>query len=83
LLKNSQIKSLDPELTSPRIQANVGEEADKVAHNFTASISSAYRLSTSRITPPDLNKDQHGLESLLKCKQRLRELWHVTGGSSK
>jgi hypothetical protein len=78
-----QFLSVAPELISPRIQVNLGEEADKVAHNFTASIASAYRLSTSRITLPDLNKGLHSLESLLNCKWRLRKLWHVTGGSSK
>jgi hypothetical protein len=73
-----QFKSLDPELTSPRIQVTVGEEADRVAHNFTASISSVYRLSTSRITPPDLNKHLHSLESLQKCNWRFQQIiWQL------
>jgi hypothetical protein len=46
--------------------------------DLTASIASAYRLSTSKITTLDLNKDLPGLESLLKHKRRLRKLWQVT-----
>jgi hypothetical protein len=38
------------ELISPTIQINSGEETDKAAHDFTASIASAYRLSTSKLT---------------------------------
>jgi hypothetical protein len=32
-----------------------GVEADKAAHDFRASVASAYRLSTSRVTLSDLN----------------------------
>jgi hypothetical protein len=32
-------------------------KADKVVCNFTASVASAYRLSTSKLTFLDLNKD--------------------------
>jgi hypothetical protein len=48
-----------------------GEEGDKVIHNFTASIASVYRLSTSKITFSDLNKDLPGLESLLMSADNL------------
>jgi hypothetical protein len=40
-----RFQCLTSELISPRIQINSGEEADKVAHGFTASIAVAYRLS--------------------------------------
>jgi hypothetical protein len=36
-------------LISPRIQMNSGEETDKAACEFNVSITSAYRLTTSRI----------------------------------
>jgi hypothetical protein len=60
-------QSLASELISSRIQTNSGEEA---VHDFTASIVSAYRLSTSKITLSDLNSDLPGLEYLLKHKRR-------------
>jgi hypothetical protein len=49
-------QSLATELISPRIKINSGEEAYKVAGDLTASIASAYRLVTSKITLLDLNK---------------------------
>jgi hypothetical protein len=61
-------QSLVSELILHRIKINPGEVADKVAHNFTASVASAYRLSTSKITLLDLSKDLRGLKSLLKHK---------------
>jgi Na+/phosphate symporter len=69
-----RFQSLAFEFTSPRNQINSGEEADKKARNFTASIASAYRLATSKIALSDLNKDLPSLESLLKHKRRLRKL---------
>jgi hypothetical protein len=42
-------QSLTSELISPRIQISSTEETDKAAHDVTASIASAYRLSTSKI----------------------------------
>jgi hypothetical protein len=58
-----RFQSLASELISPRIQINSEKEADKRARDFTASIASAYRLSTSKITLSDLNKDIPGLEN--------------------
>jgi hypothetical protein len=52
-----------------------GVEAYKATRDFTASIASAYRLSTSKITLWDINNDLPGLDLLLKHKQRLRKLW--------
>jgi hypothetical protein len=61
-----------------RVQINLENEADKAACDFTVCIVSAYRLSTSKITFSDLNKDIPGVGSLLKHKRRLRKLWQVT-----
>jgi hypothetical protein len=56
-----QFQSLASDLISPRIEINSGEEADRAARDFTASIASAYRLSTRKIKLSTLN-DIHGLE---------------------
>jgi hypothetical protein len=69
---------LASELISPKIQINSEEEADKMAHDFTASIALAYRIVTSKITLLDINKDKPGLKNLLKHKQRLWKLWKIT-----
>jgi hypothetical protein len=66
-------QSLASELISNKIEIKSGVEADKAARNFSASIASAYRLSTSKITLLDLNNDLPGLDRL-KQKQRLRKL---------
>jgi hypothetical protein len=55
-----------------------GEEADKTASDFTASIASIYRLSTRKITFSDLNQDSPALESRLNHKWKLMKLWPVT-----
>jgi hypothetical protein len=60
------------------IEINSGAEADKAARAFTASLASAYRLSTSKITLSELN-DLPGLDRLLKYKKRMRKLWQETG----
>jgi hypothetical protein len=81
LLENLQIGSSFKALPllSPRVQINSGGvEADKAARDFTASVASAYRLSTSKHTLSDLNRDLPGLDKLLKYEQRLRKLWHKT-----
>jgi hypothetical protein len=66
---------------SPRIEINSGVEADKAALEFTASIASAYRLSTSKAKIPELNSHIPGLDKLLKHKTRLRKLWQETRDS--
>jgi hypothetical protein len=73
-----RFQSLASDLVSPRIQINSGVEADKAARDFTASIASAYRLATSKVTLSDMNTDLPGLDRLLKHKQRMRKLWHET-----
>jgi len=52
-----QFQSLASELTSPRIQTDSGEEIDKAA-----SVTSAYRLSTSILILLDLNNNVPSLE---------------------
>jgi hypothetical protein len=73
-----RFQSVASELISPKLEINSGVEADKAARDFTASIASAYRLSTSKITLSDMNNDIPGLDCLLKEKQRLRKLWQET-----
>jgi hypothetical protein len=73
-----RFQRLASELISPKIQTNSEEEADKGARHFTASVASAYRIATSKITLSDINKDIPGLENLLEHKRRLRKLWQIT-----
>jgi hypothetical protein len=73
-----QFQILVSNLVSPRIEINAGVEADKAALEFTASIASAYRLSTSKVKLAELNSDVPGLDRLLKHKKRLRKLWQET-----
>jgi hypothetical protein len=61
-----QIQSIASNLILARIEIKLGVEADKAAHDFTASIASAYRLSTSKITLSELNSNLPGLRQLLK-----------------
>jgi hypothetical protein len=72
-----RFQRLASELISPRIQINSEEEADKAARDFTASIASACRLSTSTLTLSDLHTELPGPEILLKHKRRLRKLWQL------
>jgi hypothetical protein len=73
-----QIQSLASNLISPRIKINSRVEADEAACDFTASISSVYRLSTSKVTSSELKNDLTGLDQLLKYKKRLRNSWKET-----
>jgi hypothetical protein len=49
-----------------------------VALEFTASIASVYRLSTSKVKLSELNSDIPGLENLLKHKKGLWKVWQET-----
>jgi hypothetical protein len=69
---------LGSDLISPRIEINMGVEAEGATRDFTASIALACRLSTSGVTLLDINSDLPGLDRLLKHKQRLRKLWQKT-----
>jgi hypothetical protein len=73
-----RFQSLAFELISPRIKINLGKDGDKAAGNFIGPITSAYSISTCKITLSDFHKQLPGLESLLKNKRRLRKLWQVT-----
>jgi hypothetical protein len=68
-----RFQSLASELISPRNEISSGTEA---AHDFTASVASACRLSTSKVS--DINNDLRGLDRLSKHKRRLRKLWQQT-----
>jgi hypothetical protein len=74
-----RFQSLASTLVSPRNEINSRAEADKAARAFTATIASAYRLSTSKLTLTDINSDLPGLDRLLKYKKRMRKLWQETG----
>jgi hypothetical protein len=65
------------ELILTRILINLGEEIDEADRYFIATITSAYRLSTSKITLWDFHKDPSGLESPLKHKLSLRKMWKI------
>jgi hypothetical protein len=73
-----RFQSLPSSIISPKIEIKSGIEADKAERDFTASIASAYRLSTSKIANSDINNDIPGLDQLSKHKQRLRKLWQET-----
>jgi hypothetical protein len=47
-------QGLDSNLLSPRMEINSGLEAVKAVREFTASIASAYRLSTSKVKLDEL-----------------------------
>jgi hypothetical protein len=68
LLKNSdwvRFQSLTSDLISSRIKINSEVEANEEELDFTASIASAYKLSTSKVTLPDINNDHPGSDNLL------------------
>jgi midasin (ATPase involved in ribosome maturation) len=58
--------SLTSQLTSINIEINWEVEAYKPAHDFTASIVSAYTLSTNKITLTVINNNIPGLDRFLK-----------------
>jgi hypothetical protein len=70
--------TLSSDLISPRIQIDTVEGAEKAAYNFTASVISAHRMSTYKLTLSELNNELPGLDRLLQHKQGLTKLWHVT-----
>ena len=73
-----RFQSLSSELISPKLTINSELEADKAVRDFTASISSAYKLSTHKVTLYELNNNLPGLDRLLREKQRFRKLWQET-----
>jgi hypothetical protein len=73
-----RFQNLASDVISPRVEINLGVEADKAERDFTSSIASAYRLSTSKITISELNHDLLGLDNFLIYKKRRRKLWQET-----
>jgi hypothetical protein len=69
---SERIQGLASVLVSPRVEINSCIEADKAARDYTASIASAYRLST-KTTISYYSRSPSGLERLLGHKQRLRK----------
>jgi hypothetical protein len=57
-----RFKCLASELLSPKIEINSEEEANKADRDFTASIASACRLSTCKVTLLDVKNDLPGLD---------------------
>jgi hypothetical protein len=74
----NRFQSLASELITSKIEINSEVEDDKAARDFTHTIASAYRLSTSKVTLSDINNDHPGLNHLLTHKERLRKLWQET-----
>jgi hypothetical protein len=73
-MSESTEKITDYDRFHPESKLTRGVEADKVARYFTASVTSAYKLATSKVTLPDENNDFPGLDRVLKHKRRLRKL---------
>jgi hypothetical protein len=67
-----RFQSPNSELLSPRIQINSGVKPDKAARDVAASITSEYRLQTSKVILSDINNDIPGVDRLLKPKRRIR-----------
>jgi hypothetical protein len=63
---------------SQNIEIHSSNEADKAARDFAATIASAYKLSTKKITKLDQKYEIPGLDRLLKHKRKLRKLWQET-----
>jgi hypothetical protein len=66
-------------LISPTIKIDVADDAEKADCNSAASIASAYRLTTGKITLSELNNELPAIDRLLQLKQRLRNLGMKSG----
>jgi hypothetical protein len=75
-----RFQTLGSDLISPRTEINSRVEADKAVRDLTASVASAYRLSTSRVTLLELKNDLPGLDRVLNYEKELRKLWHEIRG---
>jgi hypothetical protein len=71
-------RSLASDLISPRIQIDTADDAEGAACNFAASIASAYRLWSCKITLSEINNKLPELDRLLQLKERVGKLWHET-----
>jgi hypothetical protein len=73
-----QFQSLASVLIAPRTQIHTSDDAEDAARTFSASITSAYRLSTHKIALLKLNEVLPELDHLLQLKRRLGKLWRET-----
>jgi hypothetical protein len=69
-----RLQSLASELISPRIEINSRVEAVKAACDFTASIASAYRLATIKVTLSDINNDIAGPRSAIETYREAKKI---------
>jgi Mg/Co/Ni transporter MgtE len=58
-------RSLASDLISPTIKIHTADDSEGAAGNFAASVASAYRLSTRKVTLSDLNNELPELYRLL------------------
>jgi hypothetical protein len=63
---------------SPRIPIHTLVDAEETVRKFAASVPSAYRLSSNKITLLYLNEELPELDHFLQLKHRLRKLWQET-----
>jgi hypothetical protein len=61
-------RSLASGLIHRRLQANTVEEGQRAASTFTASVASACRLATHKLTLSNLNNAHSGLDHFLQLK---------------
>jgi hypothetical protein len=73
-----RFQSLVSDLISPSTQIHTFKDAEGTARKFTASVASAYRLSTHKITLSEINEELPEYERLLQRKHSLRKLWQET-----
>jgi ribosomal protein L20 len=74
----NRFQSLASELTSPKIEIDLGVEVDKAVRDFTAFSALVYTVANSKVTLSVINNYIPGLDGLLKHKRRLRKLWQET-----
>jgi hypothetical protein len=71
-------QSFVSKIISPKIRIHSSNEADRAARDFTASIASAYRLSTRKTTILDRKYEIPGLDRSFKHAGKLRKLRQQT-----
>jgi hypothetical protein len=64
-----RFQSLASDFISPRTQIHTFEDAEEAARNFAASKTSAYMLSTDKITLSELNEKLPELDRFLKAEK--------------
>jgi hypothetical protein len=71
-------QNIASEIITPRVQIQSTEDAEDTARKFTASIASAYRLSTQKVTLSYLKEELPELERQRQLKNKLRKLRQET-----